>query len=73
MSELFTPFERWCLCCHVPWLELPELVAPTDLELQERAYLISYDLSPGEKNLASTLISLGALDYLASTPNTVTK
>jgi hypothetical protein len=61
----FSQFERWALCCAVPALGLPELHSPTEEDLRQRAFDISYDLCPQtEKELAQNLINLGALDYL---------
>jgi len=58
-------FDRWALSLPVPALALPALVDPTEIDLEERAVAISYDLCPqNEKELAQTLIQCGTLDYL---------
>jgi hypothetical protein len=59
-------FDRWALSLPVPALALPALENPTEIDLEERAVAISYDLCPqNEKELAQTLIQCGTLDYLS--------
>lgn len=72
----FNDFETWSLSLPIPWLELPGLVAPTKVDLAERWHLLSLDVGKGtEKEIASTLIKMGVLDYLevGEKENVVTK
>ena len=63
--KIFSEFERWALALPVPWLEVPALVEPTDIDLAERWHLLALHHTDGEeKHLATTLIRMGSLDYL---------
>jgi hypothetical protein len=69
-----SPFDRWALSLPVPALALPALVDPSEIDLEERAVAISYDLCPqNEKELAQTLIQCGTLDYLNEPLHTAEK
>ena len=62
---MFTQFQRWCLCLPVPALNLPPLTGRDEYELEERAFEISFDLTPGtDSDLAQNLCELGSLNYL---------
>ena len=66
----FSKFERWALALPVPWLEVPALTNPTDADLAERWLLLSLDLTDGtEKEIASTLLKMGPLNYLQEEAN----
>lgn len=64
---MFTEFQTWALArCSVPALGLKPLgTRASHDELVKRSFEISFDLcEQTDKNLAQTLINLGALDYL---------
>jgi hypothetical protein len=62
---MFSEFERWALSQSIPWLELPALVEPTQIDLAERWDILSLDLTSGsEQAVATCLIRMGGLKYL---------
>lgn len=64
---MFTKFQKWALArCSVPALRLKPLgTRASHDDLVRRSFEISFDLcEQTDANLATTLINLGALDYL---------
>ena len=60
---MFTGFETYSLSWAVPALGLPALECPTEAELVQRAYDISYDIirdTEGERGLVALLQKLSA-------------